>query len=144
MLDTLGYCIDFDLLKRDALDMRSRHYHDTGEYDKAIGDLILIQKIIGYDHQVYSNMGINLIRKMEFERAIKEFDRAIDLKKDDAFSFYNRGVAYHKLANIKKQKQIWNELLNYLQRTHSINVNMQNVFFICRKSKVNLKVDIVL
>jgi len=45
----------------------------------------------------YNNRGNAYAELNEHERAIKDFDKAIELNPDDAETYYNRGVAYAKL-----------------------------------------------
>jgi Flp pilus assembly protein TadD len=42
----------------------------------------------------YFEQGIANAKKGEYDRAIENYNKAIELKPDDAEAYYNRGIAY--------------------------------------------------
>ena len=49
-------------------------------------------------HEDYFNRGVDFYQRAEYELALKAFDKAIELKPDDADAGYNRGVTLGKLG----------------------------------------------
>jgi len=50
----------------------------------------------GEDAEVYSNRGSAYLMIDEIDRAILDFDRAIQLEPDNAIRYYNRGIAFSR------------------------------------------------
>lgn len=50
----------------------------------------------------YNNRGLAYFDQGEYDKAIADFSRAIELKRDYADGYYNRGLAYHKKAEYNK------------------------------------------
>ena len=50
----------------------------------------------GEDAEVYSNRGSAYLMIDEIDRAISDFDRAIQLEPDNAIRYYNRGIAFSR------------------------------------------------
>jgi tetratricopeptide (TPR) repeat protein len=50
----------------------------------------------GEDAELYSNRGSALLMLDDIDRAILDFDRAIQLEPDNAIRYYNRGIAFGK------------------------------------------------
>jgi tetratricopeptide (TPR) repeat protein len=48
----------------------------------------------GEDAEVYSNRGSAYLMLHQLDRAISDFDRAIELEPDNAIRYYNRGAAF--------------------------------------------------
>ncbi len=52
--------------------------------------------------EAYSNRGHVYIELGQFQEAVAECDRAINLKHDYAIAYYNRGTAHQKLGNCRQ------------------------------------------
>jgi lipoprotein NlpI len=51
------------------------------------------------------NRGLAYERRGEFDRAIQDFDRVIELRPDTSKAFYNRAIAYHKKGEFDRAIQ---------------------------------------
>ena len=56
----------------------------------------------GEDTEVYSNRGSAYLMIDEIDRAISDFDRAIQLEPDNAIRYYNRGIAFSRKHQVQK------------------------------------------
>jgi tetratricopeptide (TPR) repeat protein len=56
----------------------------------------------GEDAEVYSNRGSAYLMIDEIDRAISDFDRAIQLEPDNAIRYYNRGIAFSRKHQVQK------------------------------------------
>jgi tetratricopeptide (TPR) repeat protein len=56
----------------------------------------------GEDAEVYSNRGSAYLMIDEIDRAISDFDRAIQLEPDNAMRYYNRGIALSRKHQVQK------------------------------------------
>ena len=72
-----------------------------------------MQELIGYNSQIYSKKGVNLLNINKLTEALEEFNKSINLKKDNAEAYYNRSVAYYKLQDYKKAKDDIKKALSY-------------------------------
>lgn len=72
---------------------KARKLRKKGELSKAIK--IYTQALNSYPvSELYNERGITYAANRQFDESITDFDRAIDLKKDDADCFVNRGNVY--------------------------------------------------
>ena len=99
-----GYskCIDKKMRKADALSSRINCYNKLQLYDKAIEDLNSLQELIGYNHHIYSNIGVNYINLGKINKAISFFNKSIEINPINAYAYFNRGVAYYKINNFEQ------------------------------------------
>ncbi len=71
---------------------------NAGNYDLAIDDFTRCLNegdlTLGNQAVLFNNRGIAYYRKVEYDRAIRDYDQAIRIKPDYAFAFNNRGAAY--------------------------------------------------
>lgn len=86
-----------------ALFQRALCYSKQNLHEKAILDYNLLEEIIGYNAQIYSNRGIELIHLCRYNQAVTEFDNSIALE-ENSFAYYNRSVSYFRSKNFKKAK----------------------------------------
>lgn len=100
-IELYSNCISNKMRTADSFSSRSNCYTMIGMYSKAIDDLNSLQEIIGYNYQIYSNIGFNLIQLGEIEKAISFFNKSIELNQINPYAYYTRGVAYYKLKNYK-------------------------------------------
>ena len=54
--------------------------------------------------EAYYNRGIAYARKGDLDRAIQDYDKALELKPDLAVAYYNRGVAWLRLKSWEKAR----------------------------------------
>lgn len=99
-----NYCIENEIKLTEALSSRSNCYNKLQKYDFAIRDLELLQDIIGYNSQIYSNKGINLINLNRLDEAITEFNKSIEMNEYNPEAYYNRSVAYYRKGIYKNAK----------------------------------------
>jgi len=56
------------------------------------------------DAKAYSNRGLAYNHKGDYDLAISDFTKAIEINPRDAEAYYNRGVAYYHKGNINIEK----------------------------------------
>jgi lipoprotein NlpI len=57
------------------------------------------------------NRGLAYERKGDFDRAIQDFDRVIELRPDTSKAFYNRAIAYHNKGQFDRAIQDFNQVV---------------------------------
>ena len=57
------------------------------------------------DHVSYNNRGISYKEKGELDRALKDFDKAIELNPDFAEAYNNRGNVYRNMGDCDKYQR---------------------------------------
>ena len=65
-------------------------------------------------HTAYNNRGIAKDELKQHKEAIADFDKAIELKPEDAQAYYNRGLAYRELGKKKEadaDSRTWAKLI---------------------------------
>jgi tetratricopeptide (TPR) repeat protein len=63
------------------------------------------------DARVFNNRGTAYADSKQFEKAIQDYNQAIELNPKYADVFINRGVAYAKLKQFKKAIQDYNQAI---------------------------------
>ena len=97
----------------EALYNRGLLYQNMGELDKAIEDYNSILKIDNSDASAHFNLGyIDLAFKKNSQSAIMHFTDAIRTNNQYVEAFYNRGVCYENLGEIKSAIKDFNSAIN--------------------------------
>lgn len=107
------YCIENEIKLPEVLSSRSNCYNRLQKYDLAIRDLEILQDTIGYNPQIYSNKGINLINLNKLDEAIIEFNKSIELNEYNPEAYYNRSVAYYRKGNYNNAKNDIDKAIKY-------------------------------
>ena len=85
-----------------------------GDFDKAIEDYDLyLEKIDSNDAAAYNNRGIAYRRLKQYERAIHDYNKAIELNPEFAGAYYNRGLAYYDLKQYEKEQEDYEMALEF-------------------------------
>jgi tetratricopeptide (TPR) repeat protein len=72
------------------------------------------QKLIGETADMHYNLGVFYVQSTEYGRAIKEFEKALDLNSDNADANYNLGFIYAEhLVDREKAIQYFRNYLTY-------------------------------
>lgn len=72
---------------------------DIGKFDEAIE---ILHKGLAEDEErpdIHNTLGVCFFKTREYEKAIKHFQRAVDLNPASGIDYANLGVNYHKLGN---------------------------------------------
>lgn len=107
------YCIENEIKLPEVLSSRSNCYNRLQKYDLAIRDLEILQDTIGYNPQIYSNKGINLINLNKLDEAIIEFNKSIEMNEYNPEAYYNRSVAYYRKGNYNNAKNDIDKAIKY-------------------------------
>ncbi len=73
-------------------------YDEIGEYEKAVATYDLALEKHPYNHLLYFNKGLSLLRTENYEKALECFKKAIFLKPSHAGSHYGYGMCYLKMG----------------------------------------------
>ena len=72
-----------------------------GNYDAALKDYSAAERLQSSQGPIYLNRGAALIYKQQFEDALPELSRAIELDTKDLFAaYYNRAIAKEKIGDV--------------------------------------------
>ena len=77
-------------------------YTDVGLHKDGIKAYEELLKIDPYNGQVYSNLGYLFVAEGDFERALANYDKAIDYKPDYYSAYCNRGNCYFRMGEYDK------------------------------------------
>ena len=88
---------DNDYKRIESLDGIAAIHFRAGDYLEAIKWYNLVQDEKGYDGRIWCNIGICHIRLKQYKEAIEYFDKGISADINDAFPYYNKGVALYML-----------------------------------------------
>jgi len=101
----LGLEQEIDLVKADLAAMEE-HYtkiqkenrylaEETSEFPKKFADIARHnRKLIKETSDIHYNLGVSYIKNKEYKRAVREFEKVLELKPDDPFANYNMGYLY--------------------------------------------------
>jgi serine/threonine protein kinase/tetratricopeptide (TPR) repeat protein len=74
------------------------------DYDLAIADCNKVLEIEPGNWAAFNRRGLAYAGKKDYPRAIEDYNRAINLKRDVAEFYYNRAVAHHALGDQQREK----------------------------------------
>ena len=73
----------------------------------------LSQKAPKEDAKYYNSLGLENIKKDQFDQAINNLNKAIKLKKDFASAYNNRGYAYYNKRNFDKAISDYDQAIKF-------------------------------
>jgi tetratricopeptide (TPR) repeat protein len=82
-------------------DLRGRAYSMLGDKDAVSTDFTRAIELHP-GHNVYLHKALAFSQMEEYDQAISDLNKAIDIKKDYAYAYLNRGVIYQKLGEKEK------------------------------------------
>ena len=59
------------------------------------------------------NLGHNLMEKKEFNSALDQYEKVLDISPDEQTALYNRGLIYHLQQDSKNERDAWKTYLQY-------------------------------
>jgi tetratricopeptide (TPR) repeat protein len=82
-------------------DLRGRAYSMLGDKDAVSSDFARAIELYPA-HNVYLHKALAFSQMEEYDQAISDLNKAIDIKKDYAYAYLNRGFIYQKLGDKEK------------------------------------------
>ena len=88
------------------------YLQDNGNPEKALEIYDTLDAKIPGNYQVLFNKGyVNLVYLFEYDKAIEEFDKALEVNPTSVDALLNKGVAYEQKGNYKTAKSIYLQIL---------------------------------
>lgn len=85
---------------------------DNGNPEKALEIYDTLDVRMPGNYQVLFNKGyVNLVYLLDYDKAIEEFDKALEINPKSVDALLNKGVAYEQKGNYKKAKSIYLQIL---------------------------------
>ena len=85
---------------------------DNGNPEKALEIYDTLDARIPGNYQILFNKGyVNLVYLLEYDKAIEEFDNALEVNPKSVDALLNKGVAYEQKGNYKTAKSIYLQIL---------------------------------
>ena len=109
---TTSFCFGMSALE---LAKKAETFFDNKQYDEAIeyntkaletGELSVVNRTV-----VYTNRGIAYGNKQQYDRAIEDFNKAIELDPRDDIAYYNRGRAYENKQQYDRAIEDYNKAI---------------------------------
>jgi tetratricopeptide (TPR) repeat protein len=93
-----------DALQAARLNERAMAYYHSGDYDSAIDDLtrVIRWNVKPLYEPIYRNRGLVYLAKKDFTRANDDLTAYLDIKPEDALTYYYRAVAHIGLGDDDK------------------------------------------
>jgi tetratricopeptide (TPR) repeat protein len=103
--DNVGLRKELELLKNEFVSLEKKHAEikdenrhladEVSEFPKRFSDLARHnQKLVKETAAMHYNLGVSHIKGKEYERAIKEFEKVLELRPDDSAANYNLGYIF--------------------------------------------------
>ena len=88
------------------------YLQDNGDPEKALEIYDTLDARVPGNYQVLFNKGyVNLVYLFEYDKAIENFDRALEINPKSTDALLNKGVAYEQKGNYKQAKSIYLQIL---------------------------------
>lgn len=81
-----------------------------GKLKESIDDLKKAVEMRNDKASAHNNLGLSYFEKEEFEEALNEFGKAIQLE-PHSFHFNNRGLAYYHIGKLEEAKKDYDEAI---------------------------------
>jgi Flp pilus assembly protein TadD len=87
--------------------------------------------VTGENDVAYNNLGFLFLRRGELDKAISEFQAALDIRSRNTETHYSLGAALiqNNLGNAFARKQLWGEAINYLQEAVRLRPDYADAYF---------------
>src|ERR1700690_124902 len=99
--------------EHEKLYIMSHYYVDSGQLDKGITALELYKQTYPRDPTPYNNLAVVYIQMGQFENALEDARRSVQLDPDSASGYSNVGFAYAGLNRLDEAKATFNEALQH-------------------------------
>ena len=105
-------------LEREHVTMKEENRYlarEASELPKKFTDLARHnQKLVKESSHMHYNMGVSFIKSKDYDRAVKEFKKVLELDPDDAYANYNLGYIYAEhLVDRQKAIEYFQNYLTY-------------------------------
>ena len=88
------------------------YLQDNGSPDKALEIYDTLDARVPGNYQILFNKGyVNLVYLFEYDKAIENFDKALEIDPKSVDALLNKGVAYEQKGNYKQAKSIYLQIL---------------------------------
>jgi tetratricopeptide (TPR) repeat protein len=87
--------------------------------------------VTGENDVAHNNLGFLFLRKGELDKAISEFQAALDIRARETQTHYNLGAALiqNNLGNAFARKQLWDEAIGHLQESVRLRPDYADAYF---------------
>lgn len=87
--------------------------------------------VTGENDVAYNNLGFLFLRRGELDKAISEFQAALDIRSTNTETHYSLGTALiqNNLGNAFARKQLWGEAINHLQEAVRLRPDYADAYF---------------
>jgi tetratricopeptide (TPR) repeat protein len=87
--------------------------------------------VTGENDVAHNNLGFLFLRKGELDKAISQFQAALDIRSRNTESHYSLGAALieNNLGNALARKQLWDEAMNHLQEAARLRPDYADAYF---------------
>jgi tetratricopeptide (TPR) repeat protein len=87
--------------------------------------------VTGENDVAHNNLGFLFLRKGELDKAISEFQAALDIRARETQTHYNLGAAliHNNLGNAFARKQLWDEAIGHLQEAVRLRPDYADAYF---------------
>ena len=104
-----------------------KFYLSRGEYENAVKAFTLAIKTNSNNATLYFYRGQGLIRLKLYSKAIDDFSRAIDLRKDYVDAYINKALAYASINNLEEAQKELQEALKLTNDNPAIFYNLGHI-----------------
>jgi tetratricopeptide (TPR) repeat protein len=87
--------------------------------------------VTGENDVAHNNLGFLFLRKGELDKAISQFQAALNIRSGNTESHYSLGAALieNNLGNALARKQLWDEAMNHLQEAARLRPDYADAYF---------------
>lgn len=87
------------------------------------------------DYIFYTNEGIEKTNKGDFEGALKDFDKALELNPENALTYFSQAIVYHNLQEIQKAYDTYSKSIEYNPEMIDAYYNRAHVLLLDKNAK---------
>ena len=113
---------------------------DDNYYDKILGlklkiknnpDSVLLHKELGKTYFDFAQlrMQVRVLKNHYLDRAIKEFNKILDVESNDTEALYYKAIAYHFKGDTEKALEIYQKLINYAPDNCNARFGMAEIYY---------------
>ncbi len=103
----------------DCYNMRAIAYSELKKYDSSLSDFSKCIEIKP-SHEAFYNRGATYFLKNDFNTAIADFNKSINLNANDEKSIYKRALSYYNVSNYKEALNDFNKYLQIRKNEYKV------------------------